>query len=253
MSSPQSLPFKPSCPNGGQFYVKSTGYKFVGCCNVDPGNNGCSDGSLQPASFDPAFYNDLQDQTCPSGSSWYTCAATKPPFLGCCKSNPCLAGIGCPKEDIAAGWLSSNSQAAAVFVGKSATTDSSATSPSSMSSATRVPVSSSSSPTAAPVVTKSSSPGSRVYVIGGAVGGAVVVIILFALLAFYFRRRTQRSRQVASSGTIRWTQEKSPQDYAGHGDPWIPEAKPATIEKEMVFELHSKEMPSKSRFRIAFP
>ena len=99
--------FSPSCPSGGTFYACQSGTNFVGCCNSEASSNGCSDGNLEPASFNTAYYGQFKDQECPTGSRWYTCTGTKPPFMGCCKSNPC-SNDGCPAGDLTAGFLSSN-------------------------------------------------------------------------------------------------------------------------------------------------
>jgi hypothetical protein len=115
-----SLPFSPSCPAGGTWYVCGAGSKskFVGCCSTDPcssKSNGCPAGSLQPAAFSASAYGTFADQECSAGL-FYTC--TSPPFLGCCKSNPCAQG-GCPRTDLASAFLSSDPGKAADFLPKS--------------------------------------------------------------------------------------------------------------------------------------
>ena len=107
--------FSPSCPSGGTWYACSTDSLFVGCCNgsVSPCALGCPDGLLEPASFDPAYWGTFPDQECSIGSQWYTCANSEPPFMGCCKTNPCNAG--CPTGDLTPGYLSSDQALAAPF------------------------------------------------------------------------------------------------------------------------------------------
>jgi hypothetical protein len=135
--------FSPSCPSGGTWYACTSGSSFVGCCNTDPCQLGCSDGSLQPASFDPAFYGQFPDEQCSTGSRWYTCAKTSPPFLGCCKSNACKAGA-CPVGDLTAAFLSSNAALAAPFLnGSTSSTSAAVPSSSSSTSSTDVPSTSS--------------------------------------------------------------------------------------------------------------
>lgn len=49
--------------------------------------------------------------------NWYRCDRARPPFIGCCSSNPCGLPQGCPKESISAAVLSGNPLYAAVFTG----------------------------------------------------------------------------------------------------------------------------------------
>jgi hypothetical protein len=123
------LPFSPSCPLGGQWYVcnsATSSSKFVGCCTSDPCSasaRGCTAGALRPASFNSSAYGTFADQECSAGL-FYTCAFTKPPFLGCCKSNPCSAG-GCPTDDLAGAFLSGDPGKAEDFLGLNASRSSS--------------------------------------------------------------------------------------------------------------------------------
>ena len=195
--------FSPSCPLGGRWYACSSGSNFVGCCNSSPCDHGCSDGNLEPASFDTAFYGQIPDQECSAGSRWYTCAATIPPFMGCCRSNPCTNG--CPSGDVTAGFLSSNPKIAAAFSPSGGSSDSS-TSSSSLSTAS---ISSSSSyiatstQTAAPaqpLVANSRATSSHSGAIaGGAVGGILVIALVLALLMFYYKRKTASRQHMSDS------------------------------------------------------
>lgn len=220
--------FNPSCPSGGTWYACESGSSFVGCCNSEPCSNGCSDGDLAPASFDPTYFGKFPDQQCSTGSRWYTCAATSPPFLGCCKSNPCTSG--CPVGDVTAGFLSSNPKLAAAFLPSSAAaSSSSSTGPSSATSASSnkptssstntstTSGSSSASPTrsaassaaaastspanaAQPVVTSHNIPTGAIA--GGAVGGVAVLALLIGVILFYCRRRTRSSREHMSNQRV---------------------------------------------------
>ena len=194
--------FDPSCPSGGSWYSCSGSSEsgFVGCCTNAPCANGCSDGSLKPASFNPAYYGQFSDQSCPLGSSWYTCAGTNPPFMGCCKSNPC--STGCPAGDLTAGFLSSNPKLAAAFESSSLTAGASKT-PSATatrttgptSSAESVVPSSAASPQAAHSTSSSGRKSNTAAIVGAAVGGAAAIAIIVFLILFCYRRRAFASRR----------------------------------------------------------
>ena len=211
--------FSPSCPSGGTFYACQSGTNFVGCCNSEACSNGCSDGNLEPANFNTAYYGQFKDQECPTGSRWYTCTGTKPPFMGCCKSNPC-SNDGCPAGDLTAGFLSSNPKVAADFLpsGAASSSTSSLTSSESSTSTSASHTSSTVSTTssvsfstassaaaaatyavtaqasaiAAPVASQHSS---TETIAGASVGGVGATLVLLALLAFFIRRKTNNSRQ----------------------------------------------------------
>lgn len=186
--------FNPSCPSGGIWYACDSGSNFVGCCNSSPCKDGCPDGNIEPASFDPAYIGQFPDQECPAGSRWYTCAATSPPFMGCCKSNPCTDG--CPVGDLTAGFLSSNPKIAAAFNpsgGSSSLTSSSPTSSSaSAPSLSCVPAQSSSTSSSQAAPSGSSHTGA---IAGGVVGGVAAIALLIALLVFYCKRKSAKSSE----------------------------------------------------------
>ncbi|KAL2016213.1 hypothetical protein VTK56DRAFT_4070 [Thermocarpiscus australiensis] len=123
MSSASSI--GPSYPSGGTFYVcQNNATEFVGCCTTDPcadGTGACSDRDLRPASFSSDSYEDIPPQICDSDgedANWYTCAFTKPPFMGCCKNtNPCATG-SCPTEDLVPALLSPDDEDRRIFIGK---------------------------------------------------------------------------------------------------------------------------------------
>jgi len=171
--------FGPYCPSGGDWYSCGYGSRFVGCCKSQPCVNDCPAGNLEPASFDPSYYDKFPDQQCPKGSLWYTCTNTKPAFMGCCKSNPCQQN-GCPTEDLTPGFLSSNPAVAASF---SPSGGSSAAASSTTSSTT-----STQSPTAVTAASKSAPVGA---IAGGAAGGVAVLAIIIALLIYYCRHATK--------------------------------------------------------------
>ncbi|KAF2835269.1 hypothetical protein M501DRAFT_962692 [Patellaria atrata CBS 101060] len=176
------LPFSPTCPSGGDWYVCADGSSFLGCCTSDPCNRGCPSTDLRPASFDRNFFGEFHDQQCSSGD-YYTCASNDPPFLGCCHSNPCTQGR-CPDDDLTAAFLSNNPSFAADFlVEQNATSTASETTASSTSSAT--------STSTSPPNSDDDDGGFPVAgIVGAAVGGVVVIIV--ALVIFYIHRRRKR-------------------------------------------------------------
>lgn len=107
-------PFGSSCPLSGTFYVCDGGSEFVGCCDIEPCTVGCTDGNVEPASFDSIYSGQIPNQDCPSRSRWYTCGDTNPTFLGCCESNACIDG--CPAGQVTAGFLSGIPHIAAPFL-----------------------------------------------------------------------------------------------------------------------------------------
>lgn len=165
--------FEPLCHNGGDYHACDS-TRFVGCCDVNPcvAGGGCNVDALKPMSFQKNLFSmAFHDQVCSTGS-WYTCADTIPPFIGCCKSNPCATTSGCPDGDLVQGSLSSNPYDAALWFSV-AKLDSPAT-------------------TSAPALATSASSGHNLN--GGAIAGlalglAALVIFLVAALFFYRRRK----------------------------------------------------------------
>lgn len=181
--------FGPNCPSGGIWYSCGFGSKFVGCCDSAPCDHGCPAGNLKPASFIPASHGHFSDQQCSAGL-WYTCNTTAPPFMGCCKSNPCMQN-GCPQVNLTAGFLSSNPSDAAEFnpSGGSSAATSSPTATSRLSSSTT-------DSTSRPDVTSSPpKPSHTGAIAGGAIGGVAAIALLIALLLLHYKKKSSKSRQ----------------------------------------------------------
>lgn len=166
-----SLFFAPWCPDGGNFYVCTTGARFVGCCKFNPCNDhGCGWTDLRLAGFDPRKHRMFSDQTCDGNNPerWYTCTGTNPPFMGCCMTDPCSGGVGCPSQMLIAGRLSSDSVSAADFLGATSLIS-----------------------TAALGVAK---PANNSVTGVSVVGGIVFLALIICLLIWWTHRRTSASR-----------------------------------------------------------
>ncbi|KAI9738612.1 MAG: hypothetical protein M1834_008116 [Cirrosporium novae-zelandiae] len=193
-----------SCPSGGDWYACTPG-GFVGCCASDPCTNDCPDGNLKPASFQASQYGKFSDQLCNLGSSWYTCAYTDPPFMGCCEVNPCANTTGCPTDALTPGFLKSAPDAIAPFVAVTAT--------GSVSTSTSTPTS------AAITTTSKSSQVSTGAVVGAIIGSIAGVAILLTLLWFWIRGRRRRRSNIANSSHNMAMANHSSQPQ----DPWQPQ------------------------------
>ncbi|KAF3771374.1 hypothetical protein M406DRAFT_326759 [Cryphonectria parasitica EP155] len=114
-----SMNLELDCPNGGHFYVcQGNTTQFLGCCTEDPcadGTGDCPQAALRNASYSSADYDSIPEQACVASSLWYTCAATNPPFMGCCEANPCQDG-GCFGANLTAARLSDNVTDASPFM-----------------------------------------------------------------------------------------------------------------------------------------
>ncbi|MCJ1425451.1 hypothetical protein MMC29_003350 [Sticta canariensis] len=169
--------FEPLCLSGGDYHAcASTG--FVGCCENQPcgTDSSCNGRALKPMSFDKALYKSVfQDQVCSTGK-WYTCANITPPFVGCCKIDPCTSG--CPDGDLVEGSLSSNAYDAAPWLNAAkldSTTDT--------TSAALAPSSS------AATTASSGHKLSGGEISGVAIGVTALGVLLIAALFFYRRRK----------------------------------------------------------------
>jgi hypothetical protein len=163
-----------SCPSGGQFYVCDTStIRFIGCCTSDPcsdGSGNCPTANMRTSSFSADHYGDIKAQSCVDANPavyWYTCQEA-PPFLGCCKGDPCSAKK-CNQSSLIAARLSDDESLAQVFIGTYPTSSSTSSSTSSTASASD---------------SQSGSHLSTGAIIGIAVGCASVVLILLAILGY---------------------------------------------------------------------
>lgn len=168
------------CPDGGSFYVCSNKpTRFVGCCTVDPCKTDtgiCPADALRTTSFDKYSYNMIEAQNCVSADpkvQWYTCAAIKTPFMGCCNVNPCSEN-GCPGTGLFAAKLSDEADMAKAFL------------PSTTASAS---------------VTASAEPGAggdlgTGATIGIAVGASLAGMAILGALIFWFLKKRRRTQPV---------------------------------------------------------
>ncbi|KAI0597350.1 hypothetical protein F4775DRAFT_259792 [Biscogniauxia sp. FL1348] len=177
-----------SCPVGGEIQICAAAEEqFLGCCDTatvcssSGGGGNCSGAHLFPASFSAAKYSDFLPQNCAAPyneSYWYTCVDAVPPFIGCCRNNPCNGG--CLEGNLIPARLSDIDENAAQFLAPAAST---ATSPSP-------------SPSPSPTETAEEAPsGARNtgLIVGLSMTG---VVILLAVLGVYlwWRRREERRR-----------------------------------------------------------
>ncbi|PHH65088.1 hypothetical protein CDD81_3486 [Ophiocordyceps australis] len=111
-----------TCPKRGDFYTcvdRPASSRFMGCCTTDPcalTNGTCPDEQLQPASFGGGAYGLISAQACfDVKAEWYTCATTRPRFMGCCVHDACRMGH-CAQEYLRAARLSEDDDEAGVFL-----------------------------------------------------------------------------------------------------------------------------------------
>lgn len=203
-----------TCPSGGQFYIcQGNTTQFLGCCASDPcadGKGSCPQADIRYASFNASDYAKIHSQACASTDAtdkWYTCsgAGLHDPFLGCCASNACGGGTGCPTKDLVAARLSDDKSSAAAFLTAAASSNSrtaSATASSSGSKSTRVSSSTAGTISSATVskatATATGAVGSRSGSSSGlstgakagiGVGCAVALVAVVGVLLFFIRRR----------------------------------------------------------------
>lgn len=195
--------FQPSCPAGGEFYACDYGSRFVGCCASKPCVNGCDSSLLKPSSFQKEKYADIPGALCPGGSLWYKCAGTTPPFMGCCKTNPC-AQNGCPSEDLKAATLVSNPQEGLPYspIPNPSFAQTTGFLPVSTASLSTVSLSSSYIPstTATSLPSKSRSP-PRMRNIGGMIGCVIsgVILVIFIGAVLFLKRRRKADKRPPSA------------------------------------------------------
>ena len=104
MASPPLSPASITCPrDGSKWYACSTGSMFVGCCKLNPCENGCEAEFVGSALLTKEAFGRLPEANCSSGSTFYSCGAGNTDdtyYWGCCKSYPCFGyQIGCPAGD----------------------------------------------------------------------------------------------------------------------------------------------------------
>jgi hypothetical protein len=224
-----AAPINPGCPAGGTWYACDAAdppSQFIGCCRVDAcqSNDACPGPELAPASFDPASEGTFADQNCTQYAAaggrpparFYTCALTSPPFMGCCRSDPCAHG-GCPAADLVQAVLAEDRGAAWGFLGRLGNGTVEAVSisevvpspvpglaASASTSALATP-----SPAAAAAVAAASgggggqSVGVAIPVIGTIVGVIVVFLVGISVVYCLRRRRARRAKRRAGGPASR--------------------------------------------------
>jgi len=173
-----------SCPSGGSFYIcQNNATEFIGCCTTNPctaANGGrCPQSNLRASSFSADTYTDLPRQDCDDERSiqiWYTCKFNKPPFMGCCASNPCANGL-CPPSDLRPAKLSGDSELRALFLSPSPTAGGAA-----------------SATTSAAPATATTTGLSRSAVAGICAGVAAVVLIIVGFIMYKYGWNARRKR-----------------------------------------------------------
>ena len=212
------------CPSNSTFFACDYGTRFLGCCLSTLSSNevcgtGCLSSSLTSLSFEKEYYNQVTTGACGSSEGkWYTCPDTDPPFLGCCKSNPCQAG-GCQAGALVPASLSEDQAQQAAYApvieGPTTTSGGVATSSSvpitssvsfistATPDTTTSPKASVTSSAAATSSEASSAPSTAVTVgavLGGLLGGIFLSLAIAILFIFYKRRKTSRRRADGRKG-----------------------------------------------------
>ena len=217
------------CPVKGIFYACGYGGRFLGCCEngntADVCANGCAQDALHPASFQQQHFDKVTPNQCSAGSLWWTCQQTSPPFMGCCKTDPCAAN-GCPDAELTAAILSTNQEQEGPYSpimspplptsSSSSSTSASVTATSSSGSQTDTATTATATVTSVQPAMTGSPPshGSSSGIIAGAVigsiGGIIILIALFAVLLRYCCKKSRRKRATAAIITEDDTKGTSP-------------------------------------------
>ncbi|KAK0730150.1 hypothetical protein B0H67DRAFT_548159 [Lasiosphaeris hirsuta] len=193
-----------SCPSGGSFYIcQGNTTEFIGCCTTDPCtaayNGRCPAANLRASSFSADSYTDLPRQDCDDDKSfeiWYTCKFNKPPFMGCCASNPCASG-SCAAKDLRPAKLSAEPDLRANFLRADASASTTSASPTASGTSTATAA------TAVPAL--SGSTGLSGGAIGGIVVGAAVIVVIVVAAVMYkcgwhARRKKERLETAVPTG-----------------------------------------------------
>ncbi|KAF4583166.1 hypothetical protein GQ602_006310 [Ophiocordyceps camponoti-floridani] len=204
------------CPPTSVFYIcKDTPKRFLGCCTIDACQRGgdCPLPNIESATFNASRYQDIPPQECDSASAlWYTCKFTRPPFLGCCRQNPCTQTSGCPAGALGVGVLNRDPSLAASLLPMSATT----------TTTTRRTATPTTSKT--PSTTPSGDAGSisKGTAAGISIGvSAALISLLSALVVFLYRRKKRKSskddniRSTTLETSARTSPDQSP-SYLNH-------------------------------------
>jgi hypothetical protein len=104
------------CPrDGSKYYACENGPRFVGCCKLNPCEDGCPEEYLGPMVFQADKMGEFPDLSCDRESNFFSCgfpfgaSDELQGYLGCCKSNPC-ANEGCPQKDVVPAFMERREQ-----------------------------------------------------------------------------------------------------------------------------------------------
>ncbi|KAM7205423.1 hypothetical protein V8F20_003192 [Naviculisporaceae sp. PSN 640] len=194
-----------SCPYGGDIVAchDRGSVEFLGCCREaqDPfldclSPHTCDPDYLEAMSFDMLTGASIPVQYCddPKGDQiWWSCSYTDPPFLGCCKSNPCTRGY-CPYEDLVPAKLSSDKNLRDQFLHPLSHGDTSDTTSSTTTPTANAPV-----PTNTPIVNyQGSAEGgiSAVSIAGIALGIAALLAVMLGFAWYWYRIRKGKNKAI---------------------------------------------------------
>ncbi|KAI5923063.1 hypothetical protein F4810DRAFT_710823 [Camillea tinctor] len=218
-----------SCPEGGEIRIcADSEVRFIGCCDepaedVCSGNATCSGTHLFPASFSAAKYSDFLPQNCVAPyneSYWYTCMNARPPFIGCCRNNPCNGG--CADVNLIPARLSDIEENAAQFLAPAA----SSTSPSVTETATM---------TAEPSPTETPSGSQNIGVIvGPSMAGVVILLVVVGFYLWWRRREERRRTRGHDSPPDSDGEADEQQQQQHHPQPEMMTRPPSTFTKDML-------------------
>ncbi|TLS31458.1 hypothetical protein PpBr36_03479 [Pyricularia pennisetigena] len=234
MTSPFQA-FGLSCPAGGKFYVCETGSEFIGCCASDPCNlTGCPRSDLRTSSFSPDEYSSLPAQECEDRNSlWYTCAFNVPPFMGCCKTNPCAdPRTSCPTSRLGAAKLSSHSSFRERFLHPSPRssdakpTSTSTSAPDGPPSSGAAPNTQGATPSPEAAASNDDNSGLSTGTIAGiAIGVSILVLVAIAVIIWKcgWSAGKRRARRQAAAAAAAMPAPDMTQANAGYRDSGFPE------------------------------